>query len=281
MKWKDREQRLFRLTKSVPGKSRNKIRNMGDHVKTDTYNRLLVLCAERPAYGCLLDPDRQEPEETLEQARTCQEAGADVLLIGGSLMLNQRCGETLRLVHERAKVPVIIFPGLYDAISPHADAIFFLSLVSGRNAQLLIGEQVRAAPVVRATGLEAIGTAYMLVESGRLNSAQFMSGSYPLPRHKPDIALVHALAAQYLGMKMVYMDAGSGADEPISDEMIHTVRSGIDIPLVVGGGIRTPEAAQAKAAAGADFIITGTAIEGKRDPGLIHAFAEAIHSVRR
>jgi phosphoglycerol geranylgeranyltransferase len=250
-------------------------------VKTTTYNTLLDISKRGPAYGCLLDPDRQDPGETLRLAKACEEAGADLILIGGSLMLNHRCDETLKVIHAEAKVPVVIFPGLYDAISPHADAILFLSLVSGRNPQMLIGEQVRAAPVVKHYDLEAIGTAYLLVESGAINSAQFMSGSFPLPRHKPDIALTHALAAQYLGMKLIYMDAGSGALEPITDEMIHAVRGAIEIPLIVGGGIRDPETAAAKASAGADFVITGTAIEKTNDIGLIRAMADAIHGAPR
>jgi phosphoglycerol geranylgeranyltransferase len=146
---------------------------------------------------------------------------------------------------------------------------------------MLIGEQVRAAPLIKHYGLEAIGTAYMIIESGNSTSVQFMSGSLPLPRTKNDLAVAHALAGQYLGMKLIYMDAGSGAQYAATDEMVSAVRKNVDLPIILGGGIKTPDVAMQKAKAGADFIVTGNVLEDNPDPKLIREFADAIHSIKR
>jgi phosphoglycerol geranylgeranyltransferase len=162
-------------------------------------------------------------------------------------------------------------------LSPHADAILYLSLISGRNANFLIGEQVKAAPRLRQYGIESISTGYMLIDSGRQTSVGFMSGTTPLPRDKFDLAWAHALAAEYLGMQLVYLEAGSGAEYPVPDRMIAAVKAHINIPVLVGGGITTPEIAAQKVEAGADFIVTGTAIENSRSQTLMKQFADAVH----
>ncbi|MBN2001081.1 phosphoglycerol geranylgeranyltransferase, partial [candidate division KSB1 bacterium] len=172
---------------------------------------------------------------------------------------------------------VIIFPGSTKQISPYADAILFLSLISGRNPNVLIGEQVVAAPIIKSIGLEAIGTAYMFIESGNVTSAQFVSDTRPIPREKPDIAIAHALAAEYLGMKIIYLEAGSGAKYSVPEELVAAVKKYVSVPLIVGGGIRTPDEARKKVLAGAHFVVTGNVLEKNRDPGLIKAFADAIH----
>ncbi|MBC8415561.1 MAG: geranylgeranylglyceryl/heptaprenylglyceryl phosphate synthase, partial [Candidatus Cloacimonetes bacterium] len=156
-----------------------------------------------------------------------------------------------------------------------------LCIITSRNPQMLIGEQVRAAPLIKHYGLEAIGTAYMLIESGNNTSVHFMSGSMPLPRTKNDIAVAHALAGEYLGMKLIYMDAGSGAKYPVSNEMISAIRQNVSLPIILGGGIKSPEIAVQKAKAGADFIVTGNILENNLDPKLIREFANAIHSIKR
>ncbi|MDE0041030.1 MAG: phosphoglycerol geranylgeranyltransferase, partial [Candidatus Poribacteria bacterium] len=162
-------------------------------------------------------------------------------------------------------------------LSRHADAILYLSLISGRNANFLIGEQVKAAPRIRQYGIEPIPTGYMLIDSGRQTSVGFMSGTTPLPRDKYDLAWSHALAAEYLGMRLVYLEAGSGAEHPVPDQMIAAVKEHVSIPILVGGGITSPEIAVQKVEAGADFIVTGTAIENCRSLMLMKQFADAVH----
>lgn len=245
------------------------------------YNKLLELAKKRANYFCLLDPDELQADQIQDFAKMCEENGADGLLVGGSIMVNNKFQSNLKLIKESVNIPVLIFPGIFDFVSPHADALLLLSVVTSRNPQMLIGEQVRAAPLIKHYGLEAIGTAYMIIESGNSTSVQFMSGSLPLPRTKNDLAVAHALAGQYLGMKIIYMDAGSGAKYAATDEMITAVRNNVELPIILGGGIKSPEVAMQKAKAGADFIVTGNVLENNPDPKLIQEFADAIHSVKR
>ena len=228
-------------------------------------------------YLVLLDPDRFEPAENVRLAELAGGAGADELFLVGSLSLKGRCDETVRAVKGAVDVPVIIFPGDKLLSDEVADAILFLSLVSGRNPQFLIGEHVRAAPVLKETGLEPIPTAYMLVEGGTTTSVEFMSSPRPIPRDKPDIAMAHALAAQYLGLRLAFFDAGSGAAEHVPEEMVRAVSGYIDLPIMVGGGIREPAAAGRLVEAGASVVITGDVGEGTGDPGLVKAIAAAVH----
>jgi len=235
----------------------------------------------RAAYFILLDPDKLADEHIPAFMQRCNAAGVDAVLIGGSLLMNAEFDPFVKQVKSHAgDLPVILFPGSLYQISAHADAILFLSLVSGRQAQHLIGSQVLAAPRIKRAGLEVIPTAYMLIDCGRQTAAQFMSGTTPLPRNKPEIAAAHALAAQYLGFKMIYLEAGSGADNSVPDEMITAVKRAVELPVIVGGGIRTPEAAANKVKAGASFIVTGTVLEENGDDGLIKAFADAVHRAR-
>ena len=176
-----------------------------------------------------------------------------------------------------AEVPVILFPGSVNQLGPHCDAVLFMSVISGRNPTYLIGEQVIGAPLVKDLGLEPIPTGYMIFDGGGHTTAEFMSGSTPLPMNRPEIAVAHALAGQYLGMKLIYLEAGSGAESAVPDEIISAVAKNIDIPLIVGGGIRKQAAAVNKVKAGASFIITGTAIESDEGENLLESFADAIH----
>jgi len=228
-------------------------------------------------YLVLLDPDRFEPLENARLAELAMSAGADALLVGGSLSLKGRCDETVREIKSAVDVPVIVFPGDVGFVTEEADAILFLSLVSGRNPQFLIGEHVRAAPILKETGLEAIPTAYMLVDGGTTTSVEFMSSTKPIPADKPDIAMAHALAAQYLGMRLAFFDAGSGAANHVPEELVRRVSGYIDVPVMVGGGIRKPSEAGGLVDAGAGVIITGDVVEKTGDPGLLQAFAEAVH----
>jgi phosphoglycerol geranylgeranyltransferase len=243
-----------------------------------TYDRLIRVQEKRGAgYLVLLDPDKKSLDEIADMARHCEEAGADGFLIGGSLLFSDHFDAFVLTIKEVVSIPVILFPGSANQISQYADALLFMSLISGRNPQTLIGEQVLAAPVVHAIGIETIPMGYMLVESGEVTAAEFMSNTRPLPREKPEIAVAHALAGQYLGMKLLYLEAGSGAKLSVPDPMIQMVRAAASIPLIVGGGIRKPEEAAAKVRAGASFIVTGNVLEKDGNHPLIQKFAEAIH----
>ncbi len=250
-------------------------------MKKKIYEKICALMKDNPLYCCLLDPDKLSLKQAEQKAKTCEDNGADLLFVGGSIMLHNNFDKSLQTIRNSVSIPVIIFPGIFDFVSPNADALLLLSVLSSRNPQMLIGEQVRAAPLIKHYDLEAIPTGYILIESGNLTSVHFMSGGMPIPRTKIDIALAHALAGQYLGMKLIYFDAGSGAKYAISDEMISKVSEEIEVPLILGGGIRSPEIAAQKAQAGADIVVTGDILEKNFDPGLIRAFADAVHSVKR
>lgn len=239
--------------------------------------RLLEVRARRGAvYLTLLDPDRLSLDELESRARACAEAGADGILVGTSLMLSAP-GNTLLFERLRVAVdiPVISFPGDAGQVVSTADAILFLSMVSGRNAELLIGQHVRAAPLLKEYDIEVIPTAYILVESGTLTSVEYMSATKPIPRAKDDIAMAHALAAQYLGMKLIYLETGSGAAASVPASMVRSVTRYVDLPVIVGGGIRDPEVAREKVDAGAAFVVTGSVVED--DPGRLRELSAAVH----
>ncbi len=242
------------------------------------YEKLLSLRHTRGAgFWVLIDPDDHPAAVLGEKARQCEAAGVDALLVGGSLIFNDSFHTTIAVIKRSSQLPVIIFPGSPMQLAAQADAVLFLSLISGRNAQHLIGDQVAAAPVIRKLGLEVIPTGYMLISSGMTTSVEFMSDTRPLPREKPDLTAAHALAGQYLGMKMIYLEAGSGAKESVPEEMIARVRQWVDLPLIVGGGIRTPAEAAAKVRAGADFVVIGTALGNQMDESKVQEYALAVH----
>lgn len=228
-------------------------------------------------YLVLIDPDKQEISEAVHLATLADQAGVDALLIGGSLLFTHLFDELIKEIKAECSLPVIIFPGSTRQLSPFADAILFLSLVSGRNPNYLISDHVFSAPIIKSMNLETLSTAYMFVEAGNVTSAQFLSDTKPLPREKPEIAMAHALAAEYLGMKLIYLEAGSGARCSVPENMISAIKSYSTLPMIVGGGIRTPEDAAAKVKAGASFIVTGNVLEQKKDLQLIKAFSQAIH----
>lgn len=241
---------------------------------------LLEVRSRRGAgYLTLLDPDRLEPEELEERAALCAEAGADAILVGTSLTMLVDHTALYERIKRQVDIPVISFPGSGSHVSPLADAILFLSMVSSRNPELLIGEQVRTAPLLKKCGVEIISTGYMLIESGVLTSVQFMSNALPIPRSKNDIAMAHALAAEYIGMKMLYLEAGSGADAAVPDAMVRAVVDYVSLPVIVGGGIRDPETARAKVEAGASFVVTGKVVEDDhaRLRALLGELSAAVH----
>lgn len=220
----------------------------------------------------LIDPDQLKLAH-VERILSLAEA-VDFFFVGGSLVLQDRLDQCLRLVKESCNKPIILFPGSIQQIHSAADAILLLSLISGRNPELLIGQHVIAAPMLRASGLEILPTGYMLIDGGAPTTASYISNSQPIPANKSDIALCTALAGELMGLKLIYLDAGSGAKQQVPAPMIQAVSQAIRIPMIVGGGIRTPEKAHAAANAGADVIVVGNAIE--KDPGLLQEMAAAV-----
>ena len=227
-------------------------------------------------YLTLLDPDRLSLTQLEDRATLCQEAGADAILVGTSLMLSTlKNAAVFERLRQTVEIPLISFPGDAGQVVGTADAILFLCMISGRNPELLIGQQARSAPLLKEYGVEVISTGYMLVESGTLTSTEYMSCTRPIPRAKSDIAMAHALAAEYIGMKLIYLETGSGARESVPDAMVRSVVDFISLPVIVGGGIREPESARAKVEAGASFVVTGPAVES--DPGRLRELSDAVH----
>lgn len=229
------------------------------------------------AYLILLDPDKLSEGKLVTFVKHCEKSGVDGFLIGGSLMVNNNMESFLLTVKTATSLPIIIFPGSVNQVSPAADAILFLSVISGRNAEHLIGKHVLAAPIIKKSGIEPISTGYILVESGSTTTAVYMSGSLPVPRNKPEIAASTALAAEYLGMKTIYLEAGSGAEQPVPNDMVKAVSSQVSVPVIVGGGIRDPHTAREKVKSGASVIVTGNFFENENNWDLIKDFASSIH----
>ena len=221
----------------------------------------------------LIDPDQIKLGNMERLVTLAAAAKVDYFFIGGSLIVNNMLDEVLSAVKERSSIPMVLFPGNSFQLSYRADALLFLSLISGRNPELLIGQHVIAAPFLKMSPLEIISTGYILIDGGVQTSVQYMSNTYPIPAHKADIAVCTAIAGEMLGLKTIYMDAGSGAKTPISTEMIQAVSGAVQVPLIIGGGIRTPEKVAENYRAGADIVVVGNAIE--TDPGLIREMAAA------
>lgn len=211
----------------------------------------------------LIDPDSISGDRLAEVVKTSEKEGVSTILVGGSMLVSDTLDQVIRSIKELTHLPVVLFPGSSRQISRYADGILFMSLLSGRNPQYLIGEQVHSAPIIKNFDLTAISTAYLLIESGRVTSAEFISDTRPIPRDKPEIAVAHALAAELLGMSVVYLEAGSGAMFPVPPEIITAVKEAISIPVIVGGGIKSAEDALTASRAGARAIIVGTAVERK------------------
>jgi len=212
----------------------------------------------------LLDPDKQKPEEAGNIAKTAEEAGSSAIMVGGSTIISQeQVDETVKAIKEHSKLPVILFPSGAQYLSKYADAVFFMSLLNSRNLDFVIREHVKGAPFVKHSGIEPISMGYVIVEPGM--AAGRVGEVDLIKRDDIETAIGYALSAEYLGMDFFYLEAGSGAPEPVSDEMITAVKKSIKIPLVVGGGIRSPKVAAQKAKAGADIVVTGTKLEQEKN----------------
>lgn len=234
-------------------------------------------CSSRKKIAILVDPDKPSDAELLSLASEADRCGVDFIFVGGSLLTNNGLDSCIKLIKSVTDIPVVLFPGNTHQVSARADSFLFLSLISGRNAEMLIGAHVIAAPYLKLSGLEVISTGYMLIESGRFTTVNYMSGSFPIPSDKNDIAMCTAMAGEMLGMKLIFMDAGSGAINPVSDEMIASVKASIGVPLIVGGGIKTPESALAKLKAGADVVVIGNMLES--NPKMLADFVDAAHQL--
>ena len=223
----------------------------------------------------LIDPDTPNDDLLVDIVNNANKAGADLIFIGGSLLVKDALDSCVRTVKTHTEIPVVLFPGSVMQISSEADAILFLSLISGRNADLLIGNQVIAAPYVKQSGIEVLPTGYMIIDSGKATTATYMSNSLPIPYNKDEIAACTAMAGEMLGLKLIYMDGGSGADKALSPSMVGSVRKHTNTPIIIGGGIRDADTANKIANAGADVIVIGNATE--KDPGILIEIAKAIH----
>ncbi len=227
------------------------------------------------AHVVLLDPDRKYEDSIKKRVENANLSGVDALFVGGSLIMDLNCTERVKKIKSISNIPVILFPGGIGQLNSHYDAMLFMSVISGRNPHYLIGEQVLAAPLVKDMDIETIPTGYILMDGGAGSTVEFISGTRPIPMDRIDIVVAHALAGQFLGMRLIYLEAGSGAKEPVSTSVIEAVSSAIDVPIIVGGGINNPELARSAVEAGASIIVTGTIIED--NPDYMKEFADAIH----
>ncbi len=240
-------------------------------------HQLQALKAEgKKGFAILVDPDKLSLGEVAALAAKINAACIDFVLVGGSLLMNENIRQIVPALKQALDMPVILFPGNILQITPGADAILFLSLISGRNPDLLIGNHVIAAPLLKQGGMEVLPTGYMLIDSGRATTVNYMSNTMPIPYDKPEIAACTAMAGELLGLKLLYMDGGSGAEKTISTEMISAVAGAVDIPLIVGGGIKSKRQAEAVLKAGADIIVVGNAFETDADSPLMYDIPELI-----
>ena len=248
-------------------------------MKMNVYQSILEKKQQgKKSFAVLIDPDKVVKKDLQDLIKKSVKANVDYLFVGGSLVITDHLDECVQEIKSSCNIPVLLFPGSPTQLSKHADALLYLSLISGRNADLLIGQHVLSAPSVRKSGIELISTGYMVIDGGAATTVSYISNAAPIPNDKSDIAMCTALAGEMLGMKLIYMDAGSGAKKPIEEEMIHLVHKNISIPLIVGGGISDAEKAYINCKAGADIIVVGNAIE--KNSSLITEIAVAVHGVK-
>jgi phosphoglycerol geranylgeranyltransferase len=223
----------------------------------------------------LLDPDRILPSKAAHTAKALEVAGTTAIMIGGSTVVSvPQLDEVVKAVKEEVKVPVILFPNNITGISQFADAVWFMSLLNSDNPLFITGIQALGAPLIQRYGLETLSLGYIIIDAG--STAAYIGHARAIPRDKPEIVASYALAAQYFGMHFVYLEAGSGAREPVPFKMLSVVKNVIDVPLIVGGGIRTRLDAEAVVKAGADIVVTGTIVE---ESGLTGEMVDIIKGV--
>jgi putative glycerol-1-phosphate prenyltransferase len=221
---------------------------------------MALLSLKKNYLAWLIDPDKLTISEISEKIKTIESAGFNLILVGSSILFNDLDNLIINL-KKLTTLPIYIFPGSIYQISPFADGILFTSLLSGRNPEFLIGQQVLAAPILKRTNLDVVSVGYILIENGRTTSVEYISNTKPIPADKLDIILATCLAAEYLGFKMVYLEAGSGAINPVPLKIVEKVCNQINIPVIVGGGIKTTNQAKTYFSAGAKIVVIGNAIE--------------------
>ncbi|MCU0322726.1 MAG: geranylgeranylglyceryl/heptaprenylglyceryl phosphate synthase [Chitinophagaceae bacterium] len=247
-------------------------------MKQDLYKQFIARKEQgKKSFTVLIDPDKVNAQSIEQITTLAMDAKVDYFFVGGSLVISNHLDECIQQIKSLCNIPVVLFPGSPSQVSKYADALLYLSLISGRNPELLIGQHVVSAPFVKKSGLEIMPTGYMVIDGGAPTTVSYISNATPIPADKNEIAMCTAMAGEMLGMKLIYMDAGSGAKRPITEQMIEKVASYIESPLIVGGGIIEPEKAYRNCKAGADVIVVGNAIE--KDPSLIKEMAAAVHSV--
>ncbi len=229
------------------------------------------------SFAVLVDPDKVDQPKIEQLVSLATNSKVDYFLVGGSLWISNHLDDCIKQIKAICHIPVILFPGSPSQVSKYADALLYLSLISGRNPELLIGHHVVSAPLVRKSGLEIMPTGYMVIDGGAPTTVSYISNASPIPSDKNEIALCTAMAGEMLGMKLIYMDSGSGAKRPITESMIEMVANHIEAPLIIGGGITDPEKAYRNCKVGADVIVVGNAIE--KDASLIKEMADAVHSL--
>lgn len=247
-------------------------------MKDNLYQSLLAKKKKgQKSFALLIDPDKVNMASIDKLCDLAVIARVDYLFVGGSLVISNQLDEVVQQVKKNCSIPVILFPGTPSQVSRFADALLYLSLISGRNPELLIGQHVISAPFVKQSGLEIISTGYIVIDGGAPTTVSYITNASPVPADKNEIAMCTAMAGEMLGMKLIYMDAGSGAKRAVSEDMIAQVSRCIQVPLVIGGGIKDPEKAYLDAKAGADVIVVGNAIE--KDNSLIREISAALHSI--
>jgi len=233
--------------------------------------------ARGASFLLLIDPDRVDNNHLRDLIEAGNTGGADAFLVGSSFLIKNTFQETIKQIKGLTDLPVILFPGSAYQVSGYADALLYLSLISGRNPDYLFGQHVLAAPLIKELKLEVISTGYILIEAGKPRSVEYITNTKPIPRDKKELVMAHALAAEYMGMKMIYLEGGSGAENSMPEEIISGVRDYVSIPVMTGGGIKTPERAAKMVEAGASFVVIGDVIEKSGDLSVIRDFAQAIH----
>lgn len=223
----------------------------------------------------LIDPDKHTEETLLQLIDLSRNAKVDFFFVGGSLLSNDTFEQTVEVLKQQQQIPIIIFPGNNYQLSQKADAMLMLSLISGRNAEYLISQHVVAAPRIKQLKLKTIATGYILIDGGRITTTSYITQTVPIPNDKPDIAVATALAGEMLGMQLIYLEAGSGALTTVSPKLVHAVKQQVQVPVIVGGGIKTPEAADALCRAGADVLVVGNVLE--KSPELLMEISLAVH----
>lgn len=232
------------------------------------------ICKPGKKFALLIDPDKYKVHTLIATLYAADELRIDLILVGGSLV-SDRIDSTIEIIRKNTNIPVVLFPGSLMQLSNKADALLLLSLISGRNPEYLIGNHVLAAPYLKKSNLEIIPTGYILVGDRNTSSVEYISNTQPIPSDKFDMVSATAMAGEFMGNRLIYLESGSGAESPVSPALIEEVKRNISVPLIVGGGLRTPRQVSAVSKAGADMIVVGNAIENNLE--LLDTLVSALH----